>query len=165
MSRQELVTAFLDGQISRRTLIRRLVAGGVSTGAAISYAHLLAPERAGASTAAAVVDDHYPLVDMKITSTSLAQLRTSNRIAISVTCTEELRNAFFRVLLKTADGGVPLGSRFFTAFLFAAGSRDTVIDINPAPFASRTRARFYVQVQAQDAEFRPALASTFKTLS
>lgn len=53
MSQNELVDAFMDGRISRRTLIRRLVAGGVSAGAAMSYAHLLEPGRADAATSAA----------------------------------------------------------------------------------------------------------------
>jgi hypothetical protein len=51
MSREELVTAYAAGAISRRVFIRRLVAGGVSLGAAVSYAHLLAPERASAAKA------------------------------------------------------------------------------------------------------------------
>ena len=48
MSQDQLVAAYLDGHISRRALIRRLIAGGISLGAAISYAHLLRPEAAGA---------------------------------------------------------------------------------------------------------------------
>ena len=48
MPERELVNAYLDGRISRRTLIHRLVAGGNSIGAAVSYAHLLKPESASA---------------------------------------------------------------------------------------------------------------------
>ena len=48
MPQRDLVDAYLDGRISRRTLIRRLVAGGISVGAAVSYAHLLRPESASA---------------------------------------------------------------------------------------------------------------------
>ena len=44
MSQQELITTYREGGMSRRTLIRRLVASGVSLGAAISYAHLFAPK-------------------------------------------------------------------------------------------------------------------------
>lgn len=46
MSRDELVQAYVEGGLSRRTFIRRLVAAGVSFGAAVSYAHLLDPGRA-----------------------------------------------------------------------------------------------------------------------
>jgi hypothetical protein len=56
MTETELVGAYLEGQISRRTLIRRLVAAGVSFGAAVSYAQVLKPERAFARADA----DHYP---------------------------------------------------------------------------------------------------------
>ena len=44
MSKEELVDAYLDGRLSRRTFIRRLVASGVSLGAALTYAGVLAPE-------------------------------------------------------------------------------------------------------------------------
>jgi hypothetical protein len=57
VSREELVGAYLTGGISRRTFIRRLAAGGVSLGAAVSYAHLLAPTRATAQSSA---DFHKP---------------------------------------------------------------------------------------------------------
>jgi hypothetical protein len=43
MSQEELVEAYLAGGINRRVFIRRLVAAGVGLGAAVSYAHLLAP--------------------------------------------------------------------------------------------------------------------------
>jgi hypothetical protein len=48
MSQDELVNAYIDGSVSRRTFIRRLVTAGVSLGAAVSYAHLLSPSRADA---------------------------------------------------------------------------------------------------------------------
>jgi hypothetical protein len=48
VSREQLVAAYLDGRMSRRTLARRLAAGGLSIGAAIAYAHLLEPSRATA---------------------------------------------------------------------------------------------------------------------
>jgi hypothetical protein len=40
MSREELVSAYLNGEISRRTFVRRLVAAGVSLTAALSYAEI-----------------------------------------------------------------------------------------------------------------------------
>lgn len=54
MSRQELVQGYLDGQMGRRVFIRRLIATGVSAGAALSYANLLE-----ASPAAAQEGDFY----------------------------------------------------------------------------------------------------------
>ena len=164
MSRQELVSAFLEGQISRRTLIRRLIAGGVSTGAAISYAQMLSPERAGAAIRAPA-DDLYPLVDMTISSTSLATVRNNRRLAVSLTSSEELEYGNFRAFMRNAGGGVPIGSRFFpSGLLAAAGTRDVVIPITGFS-STRTSVRFYVQLQAQDAEGYWTLASAAKTLT
>lgn len=49
MSQEELIGAFVEGQISRRTFVRRLVAAGVSLSAASSYAYLISAERAQAA--------------------------------------------------------------------------------------------------------------------
>ncbi len=57
MSRDELVNRYLDGQISRRVFIRKLVASGVSVFAALSYAEVLK-----AAPAYAVLGDFYILV-------------------------------------------------------------------------------------------------------
>jgi hypothetical protein len=40
MSKEELVDAYVNGEISRRSFVRRLVAGGVSLTAAIAYAQM-----------------------------------------------------------------------------------------------------------------------------
>jgi plastocyanin len=58
MSRHELVQGYLDGQLSRRVFIRRLVATGVSAAAALSYAGLLET-----TPAAAAFVDFYLVVD------------------------------------------------------------------------------------------------------
>jgi hypothetical protein len=44
MSREELVVAYLDGQISRRVFVRRLMAVGVSLGAALAYSEMNAAQ-------------------------------------------------------------------------------------------------------------------------
>jgi hypothetical protein len=161
MSRQELVTAFLDGQISRRTLMRRLIAGGVSAGAAISYAQLLAPERA----MAAIGDTQYPLVDLAIVSSSLASVRSNAYIKVSLTSTEELKNGSFRSFVNKGGGGVPLGSKFLAQVLRAAGSRTVNVPVDVSQLTGLTSARLYIQMTAQDAELYSTLASTGKTLS
>ena len=51
MSEEELVDAYSKGMISRRTFVRRLVAGGVSLVAAVTYADVLSPASAIASPA------------------------------------------------------------------------------------------------------------------
>jgi len=50
VSQDQIVAEYLDGRMSRRALIRRLVAGGVSFGAAVAYAQVLGPARAPART-------------------------------------------------------------------------------------------------------------------
>ena len=168
MSRQELVSAFLDGQISRRTLVRRLIAGGVSAGAAISYAQLLAPEHASAAGTTARrggASDQYPLVDIGITSPSLNHVRNHGFIQLTVFCTEELVNASFSVFLKTATGGARIGSRHVNSVLTSAGSRPLVINVGTSLLTGKSQARFYIQMVAQDSEGFGAVASTGKTLS
>jgi hypothetical protein len=54
VSRQEIVEGYLDGQLSRRVFIRRLVATGVTAAAALSYASVL-----DADPAAAELADYY----------------------------------------------------------------------------------------------------------
>jgi hypothetical protein len=44
MSSSEIVESFLRGEISRRTLVRRLMGVGVSMSAAVAYSELLRPE-------------------------------------------------------------------------------------------------------------------------
>ncbi len=171
MSRQELVSAFLEGQISRRTLIRRLIAGGVSTGAAISYAHVLSPERAGAAVGARA-SDHYPLVDLAITSASLAAIKTPAsgppRVQFRLTSSEEITQALFWLYMRTGNGGIPIGipnPREETNVMGGAGTRSMAIQINPASLGTRTSVRFYVQMIGRDAEGYQVLASTAKTLT
>ena len=168
MSRQELVSAFLDGRISRRTLIRRLVAGGVSAGAAISYAQLLAPEHAGAAPTLAAADNHYPLLDMTIVSTSLATVKAEGKLVVKVVGSEELGPMFFRVFRKLpgAAGGEPIGSKNFpTTFTTKANGKQFAINVATAGFATLGSVRFYVTAIGNDAERYPALASAAATLS
>jgi hypothetical protein len=82
VSSQELVNAYVEGRISRRTLIRRLVAGGVSLGAAVSYAHLLAP-RATASHPDELHPE-YPYVHINIRGDELAEVIEHGRLRVVV---------------------------------------------------------------------------------
>jgi hypothetical protein len=43
MSEEELVEAYTDGRVGRRMFVRKLVAGGLTLGAALAYAEALAP--------------------------------------------------------------------------------------------------------------------------
>ena len=59
MSSSEIVESFLRGEISRRTLVRRLAAAGVSMSAAVAYSELLRPEWAFA--AEQCTPEHYDM--------------------------------------------------------------------------------------------------------
>jgi uncharacterized protein YoaH (UPF0181 family) len=161
MSKDELVTAFLEGQISRRTLIKRLVAAGVSTGAAVSYAQLLRPEHAGAASTLAA-DNHYPMVFMTITSTTRATVKSNGQIALKVTCSEELKFAFFRVFRAN---GVPIGSRSLTNFLTAPGTRAVIVPVQGSSLPNAGSVLLYVTLQGSDNENYPAIASARKSLT
>jgi hypothetical protein len=161
-----LVTAYLDRRISRRTLVRRLIAGGVSTGAAISYAQILDPQRAVAATTLTPVSDHYPLLDLTILSPTFATVKNNATLRVGVTSSEEIRSAFFRAFFKTATGGVPLGGKSLAPLIKAAGTTEIKItQLDVAALGTATQGTFYVQAQGLDAERYPVLASTSKTLT
>jgi hypothetical protein len=82
VSQQEVVAAYLDGRMSRRTLIRRLVAGGVSVSAAVAYAHVLQPGRA---TARAFGDLHGPAFTLQIPDQDLDRVVRQGKVKIKVT--------------------------------------------------------------------------------
>jgi hypothetical protein len=65
MSKEELVEAYLDGRVDRRTFIRKLVAAGVSMGAAVTYAQALSTD-ARANPRDHYGDDHYEDDDGKV---------------------------------------------------------------------------------------------------
>jgi plastocyanin len=60
MSRDELVHSYLEGQLSRRVFVRRLMASGVSAMAALAYVDIL--RQAPASAGSLTVGDFYILV-------------------------------------------------------------------------------------------------------
>jgi hypothetical protein len=92
MSPERLVHAYAEGRMSRRTLIRRLAAAGVSFGAAVSYAHLLGQERAAGGEV-----DHYhpPLpVEGRILAQPLAQVIEEERVKVRLEVTKRARVEF-----------------------------------------------------------------------
>jgi hypothetical protein len=163
--REQLVQSFLEGGMSRRTLVRRLVAGGVSIGAAMSYAQLLNPERAGAAGTLAVTEELYPLVKVSIVSTDLDVVQTENRVRVSVTSTEEIGRALFRTYMEKLNGLDSLGRKFFSsAFLAGAGQRSLFVPVNGEKIGTRPQATIWVHLTASDLEGRESLAVANKQL-
>lgn len=85
MSSDEIVDAYIEGQITRRTLIRRLAATGVSLGAATAYAHLLAPgAQARQGTEGCVPASEYPGMELRIKSTELKTVINDAAVDVKV---------------------------------------------------------------------------------
>jgi hypothetical protein len=94
VSQGELVAAYLDGQMSRRTLIRRLVAAGVSFGAAVSYAHVLGQGRAQADRA---LRDQYGILEPttgKILDQSLDEVIETGKVRVRFSVPRRARVEF-----------------------------------------------------------------------
>ena len=101
MSQQELITTYREGGMSRRTLIRRLVASGVSLGAAISYAHLFAPQaEAEERFHADYYEEFYPTdVRLSIRSNTVNGVVRTGRVRVYVH-TDDAAQITLRVLTK-----------------------------------------------------------------
>ena len=87
MSQQELIDTYREGGMSRRTLIRRLVASGVSLGAAIGYAHLFAPaaEAESRRNHADFYEDFYPTdVRLRIVSNTVNGVVRTGKVRVFV---------------------------------------------------------------------------------
>jgi hypothetical protein len=120
ISSQELIDAYLDGRLSRRVLVRRLVTGGVSLGAAISYAHLLSPSKAAAAAPEDFCDE-YPVVDVRIvTDGKLSTLRTRNYLLVQVVSDEEVSMSITALIRRGGELAVIASQN---ARLTAAGSK------------------------------------------
>jgi hypothetical protein len=153
MSQQELVDAYLDGRISRRTMIRRLAATGVGLGAAVSYAHLLAPN---ARAIADPLDAHYPIVDLKIKTLDLDDVIDNERLRVRVRADEEVTLTLFA---ETRRNGaqVLLGSQ--QVRFDAAGRQRVKIALDDVkPLRNRQKVRVNVTAFGSDDEHYPLIA-------
>lgn len=102
MSQQELISTYREGGMSRRTLIRRLVASGVSLGAAIGYAHLFAPaaEAEGRRFHSDFYEDFYPTdVRLSIRSNTVNGVVRTGHVRVFVH-TDDAAEITLRVFTK-----------------------------------------------------------------
>lgn len=149
MSSSELVDAFVDGRISRRTFIRRLAAAGVSVGAAVSYAHLLAPD---AQSRRRGFTDEYPDVDIEILSSDLDRVIRSERLKVRVMTNEHVTLDLF-AYAKRGGELKPIG---VTSGEFDAGNTKTNVPLDKlAPLRNRNRARVVVFAHGKDDDQYP----------
>lgn len=141
MSQEELVQAYVEGQISRRTLVRRLVAAGLSVGAATSYANLLAQRnRAEASVARGL---EYPDFVVRIRSGRLPAVRRKKKIKVRVRSTGSDKITVAVYFRDRFLGAVE-------AEFFGVETRDFVIPLKVNPLRGRKRARVTAIVRRQN---------------
>jgi hypothetical protein len=154
MSRQELVDAYLEGGVSRRAFVRRLIASGVSVGAAISYAEVLAPDVLAAPRprAKGTVEDMYPLVSTRIVTRDISDVRHNARLKVKVTSNSALvvhMAAFVEKAGHLQTIGfvpyVPTNARTFTG----PGTKTMTIPIfgPPSPLAGMKQAKVFVEAR------------------
>lgn len=159
MSESELVDAYLDGRISRRTLVRRLIAAGISAGAAVSYAHLLTPEQSAAARYLHA-PDYYPDTAVKIKSSDLKDVIHDKTVRVRVECSGKARLKL-TAFVKDGNDRQELG---FRNVKFDGGGHKTFgIDIAPGPLRHRQQAK--VIVHCGDFGDYHADATDTKTLS
>jgi hypothetical protein len=128
ISSQELIDAYLDGRLSRRVLVRRLVTGGVSLGAAISYAHLLSPSKAAAAAPEDFCDE-YPVVDVRIvTDGRLSTLRSRNYLLVQVVSDEEVAMSITALIRRGGELSVIASN---SMRMNAAGSKYVRLPLTP----------------------------------
>jgi hypothetical protein len=156
MSRQELVDAYLEGTVNRRAFVRRLVASGVSVGAAAGYAQILAPGAAAAERTPRAerggTSELYPRVVVRITTRDLKDVRKNNRLKIKVTAST---SDYVHVSAFLDKGGhlLPLGFAAFdpenARFVNAGQAKTITIPFNQSlhPLAGLDKAKVQVDVR------------------
>ncbi len=162
MSQQELITTYREGGMSRRTLIRRLVASGVSLGAAISYAHLFAPRaEAEARNHADFYEDFYPSdVRLSIRSHTVNGVVKTGQVRVFVH-TDDATEITFKVFTKIRGKLRRIGVK--TVKFPAAGSRVVKIRIGDgARRLLRRRDRKWIKVTAVARDTNESNVSRFQ---
>jgi hypothetical protein len=162
VSREELVGAYLAGGISRRTFIRRLAAGGVSLGAAVSYAHLLAPGRASAQSPA---DFHKPATLVaKIRSRNLDRVVDRGKLRVDMTLDEP---AVLEIFADAKIGGQPRPIGATTADLPGPATTRVAIPLDQAgrnALEGKDEAKVGVIVRAVDRQGQTSVATDTRKL-
>jgi hypothetical protein len=156
LATDQIVTAYLEGQISRRTFVRRLTAAGVGLSAAIAYSQLLTPEWAEGAVAPdcdhydfycekpppqqqpqpqtqpqpqqTVLDTSAPSVRMRLSSLRLAALLATGRFIVRFTSDEP---AVVRIVATLPSGPSAQTVARGTARFTRAGTRKIVVKLTP----------------------------------
>jgi hypothetical protein len=162
MSREDLVEAYVEGGISRRTFVRRLVAGGVSFAAAVSYSHILAPAANAAIGRAGDGQDHYePEIEVAIRSERIPKVVNQRKLEVTVSTDDSVT---FALVAKIRSKGKlrTIGSKQLT---FSGATTDAVVRIPISKagrdvLAARDTATVRVECAATHQNLQPAGAYT-----
>lgn len=165
MSQQELIHAYREGGMSRRTLIRRLIASGVSLGAAVGYAHLFAPAAEAESRFNEDFYEDFYVTDMRlrILSNTVNGVVRTGKVQVFVH-TDDGAEITFKVFTKIGGRLRRIGVK--TVTLSNAASRTVQIPIgNGARRLLSRRDRKWIKVTAAATdETGRSFAKTSKTL-
>ena len=147
MSQQELIDTYREGGMTRRTLIRRLVASGVSLGAAVGYDHLFAPaaEAEDRRSHADFYEDFYPSdVRLRIVSNTVNGVVRTGKVRVYVH-TDDATEITLRVFTKIRGRLRRIGIK--TVTFPRAGSRTVQVPIGEnARRLLRRRDRKWIKV-------------------
>ena len=159
MSQDELVGAYIEGTITRRTLIRRLVAAGVSLGAATAYAHHLAPKAAAKGSG----PSEYPSVRLRILSETTKEIAKDKGVRVRVRSADpcdltlELRveqgNTWYQLGVKEVKFGQ------------SGGKKEVLIKFSDSGELNRKKkSRVFVTAISDEGIYDPVVASKEKEL-
>jgi hypothetical protein len=154
MSRQEIVDAYVGGSLNRRAFVRRLIGTGVSAGAAVGYAQVLAPAAEAATHSGRPkrnpLDDLYPRIVVKVTTTDLKDVRNHQRLEVRVT-SNSTAIAHFAAFLDKGGHLTPLGYAPYDPEkhrkLHAGIPKDVTIPLNQTPDALKGLQKAKVRVE------------------
>lgn len=160
MSQDELVGAYIEGSITRRTLIRRLVAAGVSLGAATAYAHHLAPKAAAKGAG----PSEYPVVKLRILSDTTREIAKDKAVRVRVKSADPCE--------LTLDLRVEQGPAWYVIafdkvkFGEGGGKKDIKIKFSDAgDLNSKKKSRVFVEAISAEGIYNPVVASKEKELA
>ncbi len=159
MSDAELVDAYMDGRISRRTLIRRLVAAGVSLGAASAYAHHLAPN-AGAKGAGS---SEYPRVQLRILTDETKEVGKDGVLRIRVKSADPC--TLYINASVTQGPSWSMNGEKTVKFGPGGGKKEIKVKIPDADELNRRKSSdAYVQAVSDEGIYQPVVATKSKKL-
>ncbi len=160
MSNDELVSAYVEGAISRRTLIRRLVAAGVSLGAATAYAHHLAPRAAAKGSG----PNEYPIVKLRILSDTTEEIAKDKGVNVRVK-TADPCELTLELRVEQGNNFVSLGAKKVN-FGQGGGKKEILVKFDGSGELNRKKkSKVEVYAISNEGIYDPVVASKEKELA